>query len=147
MVEFNNFEVKLIVMEELTVQGTLTLPYEYGQDWLAAARGIERDARDALIHDEYWAKREPEIAQWARDLEITQEQCDSVENLLFDGGNEVFMVMAPSWDGEDDLFDPKSWTDVTMERFPNLKGLTYVGDIEPEVVAELEAAGVEVDEL
>ena len=65
----------------------------------------------------------------------------------FDGGNEIYGLLAPSWSGEDDLFIPETWVDVTPERFPNLNELVYVGDIEPEVRERLEAADVEIEEF
>lgn len=147
MVEFKDLAVKLVVIEELVEQGVLETPHDSGHSWLQEARNIDHSAADELIHGEYFAKRIPEIEQWARELEITEEQLAAVENLLWDGGNEIFMLMSPSWDGEDELYDPETWVDITSARFPNLKSLTYMGELEPEVLEDLEGAGVEVEEF
>lgn len=148
MVEFEDFTVKLLVIDQLMYAGVIVPPYKYGQDWLREARGLNGDEVDGLLFGgELFCERIPEADQWARDLELTKEQVESVEILLFDGGNEIFMLLAPSWDGEDDLFDPATWRDVTMARFPNLKELIYVGELEDEVRAELEEAGVAIRHL
>lgn len=148
MVEFEDFTIKLLVIDQLMYAGVIVPPYKYGQDWLREARGLNGDEVDGLLFGgELFCKRIPEADQWARDLELTKEQVESVEVLLFDGGNEIFMLLAPSWDGEDDLFDPATWRDVTMARFPNLKELIYVGELEDEVRSELEEAGVAIRHL
>lgn len=145
--EFVDFNVKLLVLEELIAEDIIDPPHATGHDWLMAARNIDWDAAEELLYGDLFEKLIPEAAEWARNIELTQEQLNAIEYLGFDGGNEIYGLLAPSWSGEDDLFIPETWVDVTLERFPNLNELVYVGDIEPEVRERLEAADVEIEEF
>ncbi|WP_201521272.1 DUF6892 domain-containing protein [Gulosibacter hominis] len=145
--EFVDFNVKLLVLEELIAEDIIDPPHATGHDWLMAARNIDWDTAEELLYGDLFEKLIPEAAEWARNIELTQEQLNTIEYLGFDGGNEIYGLLAPSWSGEDDLFIPETWVDVTPERFPNLNELVYVGDIEPEVRERLEAADVEIEEF
>ncbi|WP_145978656.1 DUF6892 domain-containing protein [Granulicoccus phenolivorans] len=148
MKDFDDFVVKLMVIEQLLdEEGGIEAPHSNAWDWLEEARGIDHDGAEDLIYGEYFAKRIPEIETWARDLEISAEQMAGITELDWDGGLDIFMLMAPSWDGEDDLFDVATWTDVTPERFPALTSLTYVGELEDSVREALEAADVELEQF
>ncbi|MGO1543549.1 MAG: DUF6892 domain-containing protein [Gulosibacter sp.] len=148
MAHFEDFVIKLMVIDRLTYKKVIVTPYENAHQWLMAERGIDISAADALIHGEYFAKRIPEIEQWARELEITDEQLEQVDTLLYDGGLSAFMLLSPSWDGEDDLYRVRTWADVTKERFPQLEKLTVVGPIDTMADAAregLESAGVIIE--
>lgn len=147
MVTFNDFVIKLMVIEELIDAGEVQPPYETGRDWLVGERNIDPDAAEALLYDELFALPIPEAEQWARDLEITEEQLEAVTELSSDGGLEIYQLLAPTWDGEDDLFDVKTWTDITSARFPNLTYLTYHVPLEGHVRDDLASAGVTLDSL
>ncbi len=41
---------------------------------------------------------------------------EKIESLCFDGGNEIYHILKPDWDGEDGLFDV-----ISVEGFQNLK--------------------------
>ncbi|MDN7123052.1 hypothetical protein INN71_16835 [Nocardioides sp. ChNu-153] len=127
--------------------GRVVAPHPSAHAWLQASRGIEWDAAEGLIYGEYAYQRIPEIEQWARDLVLDEADVASVRRLVFDGGNAIFGLMAPSWDGEDDLFDPTTWADVTPERFPLLELVVYVEPFEDHVRRSLEGAGVELRHL
>ena len=43
---------------------------------------------------------------------------EKIESLCFDGGNEIYHILKPDWDGEDGLFDV-----ISVEGFQNLKNL------------------------
>ena len=47
-------------------------------------------------------------------LEISD--LEKIESLCFDGGNEIYHILKPDWDGEDSLFDV-----ISVEGFQNLK--------------------------
>lgn len=146
MRDFKDFVVKLVVLDSLW-ETEIDRPYEDGWAWLQETRGVDRIGADDLIYGEYFQKRIPEIEQWARDVDITDDQLASITSLYWDGGLDSFMFLAPSWDGEDELFDVATWADITPERFPNLESLTYQGELTDAVRQPLEAAGVQIDEF
>ncbi|WP_052336195.1 DUF6892 domain-containing protein [Nocardioides alkalitolerans] len=142
VVEFEDFVIKLLVIDQLMKEGAVVPPHPTAHKWLEATRGIDPHEVDDLIYDTYAHKRIPEIEQWARDLELDRAQVSLVQRLVWDGGIEIFMLIAASWDGEDDLFDPRTWVDVTPERFPMLESVVYVEPFEDDVRRALEDAGV-----
>ncbi|WP_340538751.1 DUF6892 domain-containing protein [Nocardioides sp. GXZ039] len=146
-VPFTDFVVKLLVIDHLIEEEGLEPPYDNGHDWLEGERGIDFQGAEGLLYGDLYAKRIPEAEKWARELEITEDQLATVTDLTWDGGNGIFLLLAPSWDGEDDLYDVETWVDVTPERFPNLESLTYAGELEDSVREALEEAGVEVEEF
>jgi hypothetical protein len=142
MRDFADFVVKLMIIDELWESGTISPPHDDAWSWVEAARGATHAEAERLFYGELYATTVPEIVQWARDLDITDEQLSEIADLSWDGGLRVFGLLAPSWDGEDELFDVRTWVDLTPERFPNLTHVTYIGEVEPEVRRRLEAAGV-----
>jgi hypothetical protein len=121
MRDFRDFNFKLLVVEKLMYgDGTLTPVFDL-RDHMRA-RGIED--LDAYVEErelEYTVL--DEARAYFEELDIPAELLATVEELLFDGGNQVFMECAPVWDGEDDLFDVRSLEDLDL--LPNLK--TFIG--------------------
>lgn len=67
-----------------------------------------------------------------------------IESLCFDGGNEIYHILKPDWDGEDSLFDV-----ISVEGFQNLKNLKtveYISMCYPKVLEPLKQAGIEVED-
>ncbi|MFH8759986.1 DUF6892 domain-containing protein [Streptomyces atroolivaceus] len=60
-------------------------------------------------------------------LEISDELLATVDELVFDGGNQVFHECSPVRDGEDDLFDVRSLDDLPL--LPNLKRVLGADDM------------------
>ncbi|MDF1964512.1 ybaK/ebsC family protein, partial [Priestia megaterium] len=69
------------------------------------------------------------------------------ESLCFDGGNEIYGILKPDWDGEDSLFDVLS-----VEGFQNLKNLKTVESVEyismyyPEVLEPFKQAVIAIED-
>lgn len=73
-------------------------------------------------------------------LEISD--LEKVESLCFDGGNEIYHILRPDWDGEDSLFDV-----ISVEGFQNLKNLKtveYISMCYPIVLEPLNQVGIEI---
>ncbi|MET8971528.1 DUF6892 domain-containing protein [Streptomyces hydrogenans] len=124
MSQFRDFNLKLLVIEELMYSaGTLLPVYDLGE--VLAARGIGDPASYVLengLHEEVL----PEPRAYFEALEIPAELLATVEELCFDAGTDVFRHCAPAWDGEDDLFDVRSLDDLGL--LPNLREVTFVED-------------------
>ncbi|MEU2548375.1 hypothetical protein ABZ618_23535 [Streptomyces roseolus] len=124
MTRFHDFNLKLLVIEELMYQaGTLSPAYDLHARM--AERGIADAASHVLgngLHEEVL----PESREYFEALEIPAELLATVEELCFDAGADVFRHCAPAWDGEDDLFDVRSLDDLDL--LPNLREVTFVED-------------------
>lgn len=148
--KFNDFGVQLLVLDALLENEAIEAPYATGHDWVEAEYDVDfSGAEDIIYGDELFDKMLPAAERWAREFDFSEEQLDSITGLYWDGGNEVYHLLCPSWDGEQDLFTVGSWAEVTPERFPNLEELSY-GICEPpteQQQAALEAAGVEISDF
>lgn len=75
---------------------------------------------------------------------LTLEMCDldKIEYLCFDGGNEIYRILKPDWDGEDSLFDV-----VSVEGFRylrNIKRVDYISMCDSKVLEPFRKAGIEI---
>ena len=120
MTHFEDFSFKLLVVDRLMYQDEVLTP---GFDWLVhlTARGVE-DPHDYSYLDENFAQILPECREYFQNLVIPTELLHGVTSILADGGNEAFMHAAPTWDGEDDLFDVRSLADLDL--VPNLREIS-----------------------
>ncbi|MED2485213.1 ybaK/ebsC family protein, partial [Bacillus thuringiensis] len=46
-----------------------------------------------------------EIKAFLEALTLEISDLEKIESLCFDGGNEIYHILKPDWDGEDSLFD------------------------------------------
>ncbi|WP_394405282.1 DUF6892 domain-containing protein [Streptococcus sp. 20-1249] len=114
--KFDNFDFKLAIIQELMYEQELLKPkfnvYEF----------CEEHGFDFWEYGEKYAyKIPPEIREWFEQLGIPAEIAKKVTRLYFDGGNDIYLVAAPTWDGEDDLFDITEISEAELQQFPNLK--------------------------
>lgn len=61
---------------------------------------------------------------------------DAVEFAEQDGGNDIYMQIAPLWGGDDDVFDVTDFQDVAL--LPNLRSMTLTG-VDDETLEALRA--------
>lgn len=83
-----------------------------------------------------------EIKEYLEGLTLEISDLEKVEYLCFDGGNEIYHILKPDWDGEDCLFDVES-----VEGFQNLKNLKtvdYISICYPKVLEPFIQAGIVV---
>jgi hypothetical protein len=105
------------VMNELMYEGEILKPkldvFEY-----CAERG--KDAYDYL-------GAIPAVKKWFGEYEIAAKFVDELTRIELDGGNEIYMQIAPDWDGEDGIFDIKSIDLDELRQFKNLKTIATTG--------------------
>ncbi|MEU9855711.1 hypothetical protein [Streptomyces sp. NPDC047974] len=144
MTRFHDFNLKLLVIEELMYQAGTLLPV-YDLHARMAERGVTDAASYVLangLHEEVL----PESREYFEALEIPAELLATVEELCFDAGTDVFRHCAPAWDGEDDLFDVRSLDDLDL--LPNLREVTFVEDgvlAVPDAAEVFAARGITTD--
>jgi hypothetical protein len=86
----------------------------------------------------------PEVLAHFAGLPIPRELLADIDEIYMDGGNRVYLEVAPGWDGEDDLFDLRSVDDLAL--LPNLRKVTLMGGTRADLEA-LQARGIEADFL
>ncbi|MCM1466716.1 MAG: hypothetical protein NC086_01110 [Alistipes sp.] len=84
----------------------------------------------------------PEMVQYFENLKLTEGDLALVDKLVFDGGDDVYFLLMPDWDGESDEFIVNSVKG--FERLPNLKTVEYYAMCEYELMEEFKKNGIEV---
>lgn len=129
---FVDFNFKLVVVEALLDKDALfmeeltSLTHRYTNDF------------------EWYSGNGPivEIMDYLENLTLNMSDLDKIDNLCFDGGNEIYHMLKPDWDGEDSLFDI-----VSVEGFQvlkNLKTVDYFSMCHPKVLNSFKQAGIQV---
>lgn len=84
----------------------------------------------------------PEMVEYFENLKLTEEDLSLVKELVFDGGEDIYFLIMPYWDGESDEFEVTSVKG--FELLPNLESVEYVSMCEEELMEEFEKKGIEV---
>lgn len=63
-----------------------------------------------------------------KELPIPASLAGLVKEINMDGSDEIYMQIAPEWDGRDERFDFRKVTKAEMEQFPNLKKMLIFGN-------------------
>lgn len=118
-INFTDFNFKLAVIQELMYNQELLKPkfdvYEFAEEY------SKREIDVLFEGDEPIA----EVLNYFKKLEIDQKLAEHITEIHQDGGNEIYMNIAPQWDGEDETFYIQSYEDI--KHFPNLKTITLFG--------------------
>lgn len=117
MNNFHSFPLKLAVMDALIEKGFL-------KKELAALRKEfpEKEVRryytenPKKVHEAH-----PGVSEFLADLDIPESLLQRLETISFEGGNEIYRIVAPDWDGEDDQFLVRDLSDLI--HLPNLRSL------------------------
>ncbi|MEV6259480.1 hypothetical protein AB0M42_01745 [Streptomyces sp. NPDC051784] len=140
MAQFKDFNFKLLVIEKLMYEDE-TLTPAFSIDERMRDRGITDTVGYVYEHDLAY-KVLDESRAYFEQLEISDELLASVEELLLDGGHQVYYECSPVWDGEDDLFDVRSLDDLAL--LPNLRLIDNADMLTlPDAEDQLAARGIE----
>ena len=114
---FDTFNFKLAVINELMYELEILKPYFDIYEFMEFKK----------THWDLETGENVEVAvQFFRDLPIPVTDADKVTTIYMDGGNEIYLNIAPLWDGEDDRFDIDNLTERELRQFPNLKSMTVI---------------------
>ena len=97
--KFQSLNFKLVVINELLKKGHFEEEFEE-------------------LKSKYWKwndySYQPiiEILTFCKTLEVTDQQLNKIQDLTFDGGNEIYQILVPNWDGEDGQFDVTDIIDI-----------------------------------
>lgn len=142
ILKFDNFNFKLCIIQELMYKKDLLLPkfdaYEFAEEY---------DKREIDIDEEGYEPIE-EIVEWFKKLEIPVSLASNIEEIIMDGGNEIYTQIIPFWDGEDDYFDVKDISENEIKQFHNLKRIILLPSKDnANLIEKLKKYGIEADEL
>ena len=63
-----------------------------------------------------------------KELPIPASLAGLVKEINMDGSDEIYMQIAPEWDGRDERFGFRKVTKAEIEQFPNLKRMLIFGN-------------------
>jgi hypothetical protein len=106
--QFKDLNFKLLVLQELMyVQKALVPPFDVHQFIR------QHTEREIMIEQEGYAVI-PEVLAYFESVPIPSSLLAQVQQLAFDGGNEIYRQIFPYWDGECSTFDVKHADDVAL---------------------------------
>lgn len=135
---FDNFNFKLAVINELMYKQEVLKPYFDIYEYMEFKKAhwnleTEKNVRAAV--------------QFFKALPIPVSLASKVTKLYLDGGNEIYMNIAPLWDGEDDRFDIDKLSEAELKQFPNLKSIVLMTTSFDELKKLCEGLGIEASLL
>lgn len=130
---FADFNFKLVVIDHILEK------HPSFEEALAAVKQRYIDPVDPFAFLE-----EPlrEVVDFFQEVRLTQEDLDKVTDLCFDGGNRIYFLLKPDWDGEEDWFDVASIQGV--ERLRNLTAVYWTSMCDPELLKPLARKGIKM---
>lgn len=132
-ISFTDTNFKLAVVHELM----------YNQGLLPKFRLTTYAAEQGFTYDPWGVEAVPEALAYFEALEVPAELAEKITEIEMDGGNQIYLEIAPGWDGEDDLFDVDEFAD--LRHFPNLKSMTLLYTGNEEALEMLRARGIDAD--
>nr|WP_141725442.1 hypothetical protein [Micromonospora pallida] len=140
VLEFASFPFRLAIIQELMYEQELLEPrfdvHDFAQD---------QGAKSFDPHS-FGDRMVPAVRSWFRRLPIPARLAESVETLVLDGGNDIYLQLIPLWDGEDDSFMIKTLKVEDLAPFTRLRTIEDIGGLlGPRARAALAAAGIAVE--
>lgn len=136
IITFKDLNFKLLVIDELMYEKELLKPkfniYEFAEQY---QQGNIDTASDEPIK---------EVLNYFSKYPIEKRFAAEITELMQDG-NEIYMNIAPQWDGEDSAFDIKSAQDA--QQLPNLKKVTITSDNFNKLSKQFKVLGIEAELL
>lgn len=135
IIDFSDFNFKLAVIDILMYEKELLEPvfdlYEFVRLYKGRKIDIEKEGYHMI----------PEVTKYFEDLPVEKKYASEITEIIQDGGNDIYGQLCCFWDGEDDLFNIKSFEDI--KHFPNLKRMELFYTEEEGVLEKLKARGID----
>ena len=116
---FDTFNFKLAVINELMYNQEVLKPYFDIYDYMAFKKAHWNLETDKNVRA---------AVNYFKELPIPVRLADYVTEINMDGSDEVYMNIAPEWDGRDERFDFNSLTETEIKQFKNLKKMLIFGN-------------------
>ncbi|MBR3312481.1 MAG: hypothetical protein IKG15_11755 [Solobacterium sp.] len=137
---FDTYNFKLAVINELMYNQLVLKPYFDIYDYMAFKKAHWNLETDKNIRA---------AVKYFKELPVPARFADLVAKIEMDGSDEIYMQIAPEWDGRDDRFDFHKLTEREMSQFRNLKKMTVFGNSRDTAGLKkmCEPLGIEVEPL
>lgn len=135
MQPFPDYGFKLVVLEELLETGSFTEQLKKLES--------QPSISTRLTGNERYGETIEEIDHFFRSVEFTPQDLAKVESLSFDGGNDIYHLIIPFWDGESGEFDVHSVDG--FQHLPNLKSVFYASMIQQDQLDRLKSKGIVIE--
>lgn len=116
---FDTFNFKLAVINELMYNQEILTPYFDIYDYMAYKKANWNLETDKNVRA---------AVKYFKELPIPSRLADYVTEINMDGSDEIYMNIAPEWDGRDERFDFNSLSESELKQFKNLKKMTIFGN-------------------
>ena len=137
---FDTFNFKLAVVNELMYHQEVLKPYFDIYDYMAFKKANWNLETDKNVRA---------AVNFFKELPIPVRLADLVTEINMDGSDDIYMQIAPEWDGRDGRFDFYKLTESEIKQFKNLKKMQIFGNSND--VAKLKKMcgplGIEVEPL
>jgi len=80
------------------------------------------------LEGDAWYGPHPEVLSRILDIPLTFKQLDRIKSLTPDAGDDLYLLISPNWDGEDDQFLASSLEDIKMLK--NLETFSFFHTLE-----------------
>ncbi|MBR5917074.1 MAG: hypothetical protein IKZ76_03240 [Lachnospiraceae bacterium] len=137
---FDTFNFKLAVINELMYNRQILEPYFDIYDFMAFKKAHWNLETDKNIRA---------AVDYFKELPIPVRFADYVTEINMDGSDEIYMNIAPEWDGSDERFDFNKLSEAELKQFKNLKKMLIIGnDKDAEKLRKIcTPLGIEVEPL
>lgn len=116
---FDTFNFKLAVVNELMYNQEVLKPYFDIYDYMAFKKANWNLETDKNVRA---------AVNFFKELPIPASLADLVTEIKMDGSDDIYMQIAPEWDGRDSRFDFYKLTESELKQFKNLKKMQIFGN-------------------
>ena len=137
---FEDFRFKLVVLESLLGKNA-----SFVDEFKEFTKKLEEKYDDYVFEIGNFINPviiEP-ILKFLENVELTEEDLEKVDEICIGGGLEIYGILCPNWDGEDELFEIKSVKG--FEKLKNLKKVIFISCCDEELLDEFRESGIEVE--
>jgi hypothetical protein len=135
---FDNYNFKLAIINELMYKQEIIKPYFDIYDYKEFKKAHWKLETDKNVRA---------AVQFFKDLPIPASFAERIETIDMDGGNNIYLNIAPMWDGEDERFDIDKISERELKQFTNLKHMTLMTSRMEKIKKICEPLGIDVEEM
>lgn len=124
---FKDFNFKLVVLNSLLQQ---------------KASFSEKLEEIINLSDGYEDEINMAVLDFFQDVKLTEKDLEAVRKLVFDAGEDIYFLICPDWDGEDEMFDVKYIEGI--EKLTKLEEVEYISLLSEDLLNEMKKQGINV---
>ncbi|WP_299677071.1 hypothetical protein [uncultured Tenacibaculum sp.] len=137
--DFKDLGFKLAVINELMYVREVLKPKIDVYKFIEKQRNLSESEAFEVIEKEGY-EIIPEMVNYFKNLEITSDMVQDIEELYTDGGDDIYLQIIPFWSGESNVFNIKSAKDIDL--LPALRKVTIFYDEDTSILTEFENKGI-----